>query len=426
MSENKAFYDDLIKNEIITPAVLEYLISKNNDDAYSVLIELSQNSSIDRNLLGTIWGNSINVAYADLQKTIINSDVMKQIPEEVAKKYKVIALYKFASVITVAVSNPKNVILLDKIEKIINTKVSPLFSFPDSIESIINSNYVNEEKDTLNTITEKFAKAGTNSLPSSSQKLSPEKSFDDAQKSVISEKVKKYWLDSTKALMANAEEGKLPSPKVYNNLRNSIIEEVHNKIDMVQCINQLRINDEYTYSHCVNTAVLASVFAKEFAFSDKHLKEITLGAMLHDLGKMRVPKVLLYKPSKLAPDEMEIVKRHPELGYKMIKQMDVPEIVAGMAYNHHEKINGTGYPRKLTESQLSVYDQIMAIIDVYDALISDRPYKKAIPFHQAINILYLEGKNSFNSAFLYKFVEIVYNRNTESIKDEFKTIFFTR
>jgi len=424
MTENKAFYDALIKQDIITQAVLDYLISKNNDDAYFVMVELSQNPSIDRNILGTVWGNTINVAYADLGKTIIDPDVMKQIPEEVAKKYKVIALYKFAGVITVAVSNPKNVILLDKIEKIINSKVSPLFSFPDSIEEIINSYYVREEKETLNTITEKFSKPNT-------EETKPQKTMmglasEDSQKSVISEKVKKYWLENTKTIMANAEDGKLPSPKVYNNLRNSIIEEVHTKIDMVQCINQLRISDEYTYSHCVNTAVLASVFAKEFAFSDKHLKEITLGAMLHDLGKMRVPKVLLYKPTKLAPDEMEIVKRHPELGYKMIKQMDVPEIVAGMAYNHHEKINGTGYPRKLTESQLSVYDQIMAIIDVYDALISDRPYKKAIPFHQAINILYLEGKNAFNSAFLYKFVEIVYNRNTESIKDEFKTIFFTR
>jgi len=422
MNENKVFLNSLIENKIVTQAVLDYLLSKNNDDAFSVLVELSQNPSIERQQLGTLWGNSINVSYADLDKTIVNPDVLKQIPEEVAKKYKVIALYKFAGVITIAVTNPKNEILLDKIEKIINTKVSPLFALPDSIDKVIDKYYKEKETESLSNLTEKFSKANI-AKPAETIAASAK---EDSEKSVISEKVKKYWLDNTKTILSSVEEGKLPSPKVYSNLSNSIIEEVHNKIDMVQCINQLRISDEYTYSHCVNTAVLCSVVAKDFAFGEKPLKEITLGAMLHDLGKMRIPKVLLYKPDKLTKDEMEIAKRHPELGYKMIRQMEVPEIVAEMAYNHHEKINGTGYPRKLVESQLSVYDQIMSIIDVYDALISDRPYKKAIPFHQAINILYLEGKTAFNSAFLYKFVEIVYNKNTESIKDEFKTIFFNR
>jgi putative nucleotidyltransferase with HDIG domain len=431
MNENTVFLGSLIDNKIINQGVLDYLISKNDNDAFALLIELSQNPSIDRQRLGTLWGNSINIAHADLNKTIINSDILKLIPEEFARKHKVIALYKFADVITIAVTNPKNVILLDKIEKITNTKVSPLFAFPDNIDKILDKHYKKEDE-SLTRLTEKFSKskpAKTEdnvavTITDTINKYDQKTEFD--QKSVISEKVKKYWIDNTKSILCSVAEGQVPSTKVCTNLSNSIIEEVHNKIDLVQCVNQLRISDEYTYSHCVNTAVLCSVFAKEFSFGEKPLKEITLGAMLHDLGKMRIPKVILYKPDKLSKDEMDIVKRHPELGYKMIRQMDVPEIVAEMAYNHHEKINGSGYPRKLTENQLSVFDQVLAIIDVYDALISDRPYKKAIPFHQAINILYLEGKTSFNNAFLYKFVELVYYKNTESLKDEFKTIFFNR
>ncbi|HBG48714.1 MAG TPA: hypothetical protein DDW90_04285 [Cyanobacteria bacterium UBA9971] len=424
MNENAAFLESLIENKIITQVVLDYLLSKNDNDAFAVLVELSQNPSLNREKLGTLWGNSINVAHVDLDKTIINPDILKLIPEEFARKNKVVALYKFAGVITLAVTNPKNIILLDKIEKITNTKASPLFTFPDSIDKIIDKYYKKEEKKdekeekSLADLTKKLSK------PVQTNPVNIIK--EDDQKSVISEKVKKYWIDNTKSILSNIEEGKLPSAKVCDNLSNSIIEEVHNKIDMIQCVNQLRINDEYTYSHCVNTAVLCSVFAKEFSFKETPLKEITLGAMLHDLGKMRIPKVILYKPDKLSKDEMDIVKRHPELGYKMIKQMDVPELVAEMAYNHHEKVNGSGYPRKLTEDQLSVFDQILSIIDVYDALISDRPYKKAIPFHQAINILYLEGKTSFNNTFLYKFVEIIYYKNTDALKDEFKTIFFNR
>jgi len=428
MNETTVFLDSLIENKIITAPVLDYLLEKNENNIFAVLIELSQNPSIDRQNLGMLWGNSINVAHADLNKTLINPDILKLIPEEFAKHHKVIAMYKFAGVITIAAANPKNVILLDKIEKITNTKVSPLFAFPDSIDKIINERYKKEDKIQTQETQEKET-----SLADLTKKLSKPDSVkiadvlkDDDQKSVISEKVKEYWINNTKSILSTIEDGKLPSAKVCNNLSNSILEEVHNKIDMVQCVNQLRINDEYTYSHCVNTAVLCSVFAKQFAFKETPLKEITLGAMLHDLGKMRIPKVIMYKPDKLSKEEMDIVKRHPELGYKMIKQMDVPEIIAEMAYNHHEKVNGSGYPRRLTEEQLSVYDQILSIIDVYDALISDRPYKKAIPFHQAINILYLEGKTSFNHAFLYKFVEIVYYKNTEVLKDEFKTIFFNR
>jgi len=90
--------------------------------------------------------------------------------------------------------------------------------------------------------------------------------------------------------LSEAAEGRPPSLKVCNNLQNSIIEEVNNKIDITKCINQLRIYDEYTYSHCINTAVLSSVIARNFAFKEKQLKEITLGAMLHDLGKMRFQK----------------------------------------------------------------------------------------------------------------------------------------
>lgn len=420
MNNNKAFLESLIKNGIVNQTVLDYLLNKNDNNAYDVLIELSQNPSIDRHQLGNLWGNSINIAYANLDKTIINPDILNQIPEDFARTNKIVALYKFADVITIALTNPTNIILLDKIEKITNTKVSPLFSFPKSIENIINKHYRKEKEDaSLTKLTEKLSR-----LKSSNNSADD---FDDEnQKSVISEKVKDYWVNNTKLILSDVSEGKLPSAKVCDSLSNSILEEVHNKIDMIQCINQLRINDEYTYSHCVNVAILSSVFAKEFSFNEKPLKEITLGAMLHDLGKMRIPKVILYKPDKLIKAEMDIVKKHPELGYKMVKQMDLPEIVAEIAYNHHEKSNGTGYPRKLTESQLSVYDQIVSIIDVYDALISDRSYKKAIPFHQAINILYLEGKTAFNSAFLYKFVEIVYFKNTDSIKDEFKTIFFNR
>jgi len=433
MSENAVFLDKLIKDKIVTQGVLDYLLGKNDNDAFAVLVELSQNPSIDRQKLGTLWGNSINIAHTDLNKIIINPDIIKLIPEEFAKKHKVIALYKFAGVITLAVTNPQNVILLDKIEKIINTKVSPLFSFPNSIEKIINLYYEKKETSSETSSENKNKKEDEKSLENLTKKLSKPNLINtadtinrDSQKSVISEKVKKYWINSTKSILSNIENGKLPSVEVCDNLSDSIIEEIHNKIDMIQCVNQLRISDEYTYSHCVNTAVLCSVFAKEFSFKEKPLKEITLGAMLHDLGKMRIPKVILYKPDKLSKEEMEIVKKHPELGYKMIKQMDVPEAVAEMAYNHHEKINGSGYPRKLTESQISIYDQIISIIDVYDALISDRPYKKAIPFHQAINILYLEGKTSFNNAFLYKFVEMVYYKNTDALKDEFKTIFFNR
>jgi putative nucleotidyltransferase with HDIG domain len=429
LHENINFINNLINKNLISKEVLDYIIKKNDNDAYAVLIELSKDSSVDRQILGNLWGDSIEIAYVDLERTIINNDVFNSIPYDFAKKHKVVALYKFADVITVAVTNPKNEILLDKIEKLTESKVSPLFTFPDCIEKLIESNYFDKEKSEggLSSLTSKLAKRNKQENFDKNVMVGKTDSYEDYENlpSVISEKVKKQWVEGTRSILQDAEQGKPPSQEQCDNLSTSIIEEVHNKLDIVKCINQLRISDEYTYSHCVNTAVLCSVFAKEFSFNAVALKEITLGAMLHDIGKMRIPKVILHKPDKLSREEMEIVKRHPELGYKMIKQMGASESIANMAYNHHEKTNGTGYPRSLNGSQLSVYDQIMSIVDVYDALISDRPYKKAIPFHQAINILFLEGKTSFNMAFLYKFVETVYNRNSDDIQQEFKQMLVT-
>jgi putative nucleotidyltransferase with HDIG domain len=417
MIENTIFINSLIENQIISKEILDFLLMQNNQDAFAVLLELSKNKTVNKQKLGELWGDSINTAYVDLDKTIINIDVLNEIPEEFARKNNTVALYKFANVITVAVSNPKNIILLDKIEKITQIKVSPLFAFPDSIDNIINKNYKTNES--LSNLTQKLASLKSIKLQSNQNKVE-----EDSTKSVISERVKKYWMENTKSILNDASEGKIPSIKDCNDLKNSIIEEVHNKIDMVKCINQLRINDEYTYSHSVNTAALCAAIAKEFSFSEQQIKDITLGALLHDLGKMRVPKVILYKPDKLSPEEMEIIKRHPDLGYKMVVQMDVPKIVAEVALHHHERANGQGYPRQLLLNQVSVYDQIMAIVDVYDALISDRPYKTAIPFHNAINLLFLEGQTVFNNDFLYKFVEIVYKKNTQSINQDFKSVFF--
>lgn len=433
MQENTTFLNDLLKNKLVTQPVLDYLLSKNSNNPFDVLIELSQNPSINRNILGTLWGDSIDVAYTDLEKMIIEPEILNKIPKEIAEEHNVVALYKFGDVITIAVSNPKNAILLDKIEKITKSKVSPLFAFPDSIKQVIEKNYPKEikkdevkekiEEQSLNNLTEKLSHLKLNKKDSGNKNNYSE---EDETKSVISEKVKKVWVDNTRSIMNDVYEGKIPSMQACNTLQNSIIEEVHNKFDLVKCVNQLRIFDEYTYSHSINVAVLSSAIAKHFGFQEKQLKEITLGAMLHDLGKMRIPKVILYKPTALTEEEMTIAKRHPELGYKMITQMNVPEIVADVALNHHERANGSGYPRRLNINQTSVYDQIVSIIDVYDALISDRPYKKAVPFHQAINILFLEGKSAFNDSLLYKFVEIVYQKNTEMLTDEFKTMFLNK
>ena len=150
------------------------------------------------------------------------------------------------------------------------------------------------------------------------------------------------------------------------------------KKNLVQ-ITDIRLHDSYTFSHSVNVAVLATMLGNLCGYSKSKLQVITLGGLLHDIGKLAVPTSILNKSGALTADEFKIIRRHPSEGRRLLKELKSPlaSILAIIAVQHHEHLDGSGYPYRVQGKSIHPYSRITAIADVYDALTSVRPYKRA-------------------------------------------------
>ncbi len=173
-------------------------------------------------------------------------------------------------------------------------------------------------------------------------------------------------------------------------------------------LTKIKNQDEYTAEHCLRVGILAITFGRHLQLPPEELQLLGLCGMLHDVGKMKVPSSILNKPGSLSSDEFDMVKEHAVLGYVFLKEHGgIEEQVCAAAYNHHESLIGDGYPRQLDASYLSLYDRIIAIVDSYDAMTSDRCYRKGIPPEKTTAILYKETKHRYDEYLVKEFIKMV-------------------
>ncbi|VAW98922.1 Metal-dependent phosphohydrolase [hydrothermal vent metagenome] len=159
----------------------------------------------------------------------------------------------------------------------------------------------------------------------------------------------------------------------------------------------LKNRDEYTANHCVNVCILALSFGRCLGLDKQQLNQVGLGGLLHDLGKMQIPAEILNKPGKLTPEEFEIIKQHPELGFKLLKdEKELSIEVLDAVLHHHERKKAHGYPDQLTEEKIPLLTQIISIVDVYDAVTSNRCYHNGISPYEALNKIYKWAEKDFN------------------------------
>lgn len=142
--------------------------------------------------------------------------------------------------------------------------------------------------------------------------------------------------------------------------------------------------DPYTAGHQQRVAVLASAIAREMVLPDEVVHAISLAASIHDLGKIRIPAEILSKPGKLNAIEYELVKGHPQTGYDIIKDIQFPLPIAQMVLQHHERLDGTGYPQGLKSAQILLEAKILAVADVVEAMSSHRPYRPGLGLDVAL------------------------------------------
>lgn len=150
--------------------------------------------------------------------------------------------------------------------------------------------------------------------------------------------------------------------------------------------------DDYLFHHSVNVGILAIIMGTRMHYTKDRLVELGIGATLHDVGKTLIPLEILNKPGRLSDEEYEIMRQHPVHGFHILKeQFTIPLVSAHIAFQHHERWNGSGYPRGLVGKQQHEYARITAIADVYDALISKRSYRDSYLPHEALELLFGAG-----------------------------------
>lgn len=170
---------------------------------------------------------------------------------------------------------------------------------------------------------------------------------------------------------------------------------------------RLKNADEYTYMHSVAVCALMIALARQLGLDEAQVREAGLAGMLHDIGKMAVPWALLNKPGKLTDDEFVVMRKHPLSGQEILLAGKQSSAVAlDVCLHHHEKVDGSGYPHRLVGEQISLFARMGAVCDVYDAISSDRPYKKGWGPAESIHKM-AEWKGHFDEGVFQAFVKVM-------------------
>lgn len=224
-------------------------------------------------------------------------------------------------------------------------------------------------------------------------------SSDIAVKEVISSQIKNQAIQSLKNLFVASPTSDISTYQDEINFLRDTLEQVINELidseDLIINLVDLKIYDDYTYFHSLNVAILSLIIGNALKLPKALLTELGIAAMLHDIGKKFLPIELLQKPTTLTNEEFAIIKQHPTLGAEFIKNYypTISELSRTGILQHHERFNGTGYPNGLYKNDISIFGRILAVCDVYDALVSKRPYHEPYLPSDAMDFL-LGGSGS--------------------------------
>lgn len=178
------------------------------------------------------------------------------------------------------------------------------------------------------------------------------------------------------SMFSDMRMGKAVSSEVAINLVSDIAASVSRNQNALISLARLKTKDDYTYMHSVAVCAMMVALAKQLNLSGSEIRQAGLAGLMHDIGKAGIPLEVLNKPGALTDEEFDLVKLHPQRGYDMLKEVGIDdETVLDVCLHHHEKIDGSGYPRKLKDEQISLFAKMGAVCDVYDAITSNRPYK---------------------------------------------------
>ncbi len=230
--------------------------------------------------------------------------------------------------------------------------------------------------------------------------LSPEKQFDYA---------KNLYSNASKLMenmMRDVRIGKQVALEQCEPVVDNILDSMFSFPSALLPLAQMKNRDEYTFQHSVSVSALAVAFGRVLDMPRDEIRELAMGGMLHDVGKARVPGHILNKPGKLDDGEFAMMKNHASNTASLLKEVKgISQIAFNAASQHHERYDGTGYPLGLKGDEISLHGQMLAIVDVYDAITSIRVYHKGMPPTEALRKMYEWSGAHFNPKLVQAFIK---------------------
>ncbi|NOZ68110.1 MAG: HD-GYP domain-containing protein [Deferribacteres bacterium] len=221
------------------------------------------------------------------------------------------------------------------------------------------------------------------------------------------EAIKKEARQTVRSIMEEARFGRRITTERVEPVVEKMIESILRNQDALICLGRIKEADEYTYMHSMSVCVLMLSFGRYLGFNDRQLKEVGIGAMLHDVGKMKVPLKILNSRRPLSDREFSQIKRHVEYSNVLLEETGgIAETSVILASEHHERVDGTGYPHGLKGEQISFYGQAAAIADVYDAMTSKRCYQRRYEPTEVLKKLY-EWSGHYNPELVQHFIRCI-------------------
>jgi putative nucleotidyltransferase with HDIG domain len=218
--------------------------------------------------------------------------------------------------------------------------------------------------------------------------------------------IQRQTLATAKEALDSIRKGRTFSISKVEESSQNIVESILRNRDALISLCQIKGYDEYTYTHSVNVSVLTTAMAYSLGYNRDRLLEVGVGGLLHDVGKMRVPESILNKPGKYVDWEFNVMKKHPEYGLDILKdKRSVSEFSKALVIQHHERFNGKGYPFRLKGPQIHEIGLIAAVVDVYDALTSNRVYRAAWTPQKALAVIFQGCDEEYSREIVERFTK---------------------
>ncbi len=175
----------------------------------------------------------------------------------------------------------------------------------------------------------------------------------------------------------------------------------------LMCLTKIREKDSYLLEHSLNVAVILANFAKFINLDEDEVLELALSGFLHDIGKIKIPDEILHKPGRLTDQEMVVMRDHVYYGIRTLNQMEIPERIIRTVGEHHERLDGYGYPDGARGDEISFFGRMISIVDTYDAITADRCYKAGMPSQKALKILLQDSPEKYDRELVQQFIKCV-------------------